>query len=268
VVAALFFALLVGLAQASLTRESRLAMGTVVGITLIDAPPGAADAAYAAIEAGEAALSEWRPDSLSARLGRGEALTLPAAAASLFVFAEALRAGSGGLFNLGWRSRARLVAEGSQWRSSGPLDLGGLLKGYLVDEAAAALRAAGAQRFIVDAAGDLYASGDGPQGRGWWVTVEGPKGPVARVRLIDQALSTSGDHQQPGHIHRGDTGAPVTGDRLVSVVAPKGLVADGLATALFAGAPLTLASEWGAAAWVSQDGATQTVGPARTFRRP
>lgn len=265
---ALLLALLVGPATASLARESRLAMGTVVGITVIDAPPGAAEAAYAAIEEGEAALSEWREGSLTARLGRGEALLLPADTATVFVFAEALRLGSGGLFNLGWRSGARLQRDGEQWRASGPLDLGGLLKGYLVDQAARALRARGVDRFLIDAAGDLYAAGDGPRGAGWWVMVEGPRGPVARVRLKDQALSTSGDHQQPGHIHRADTGAPVTGDRLVSVVAQEGLIADGLATALFAGAPLSLAVEQGAAAWVSQDGASQTVGPARTFRRP
>lgn len=84
--------------------------------------------------------------------------------------------------------------------------------------------------------------------------------PGPRLRLFDQALSTSGDHQQPGHIHRGDTGAPVTGERLVTVVAPTGLVADGLATAIFAGAPLSLAPRMGAAALRVEAGQVEQTG--------
>ena len=253
---------LIGLAAArpQVVREARLAMGTVVGLSLVDPPPGAADAAYAAIAAGEARLSEWQPQSATAAIGRGDWVALEPAAARLFTFAEALRAGSGGLFNIGWRSGAHLQSTDGRWRATGPLDLGGLLKGYLVDEAAAALRSAGCTNFLIDAAGDLYAAGDPPGGRGWPVTVQGPHGPVARLRLRDQALSTSGDHQQPGHIHRGDTGAPVTGDRLVSVVAAQGLVADGLATALFAGAPLSLAADLGAAALRVEAGQREQTG--------
>ena len=113
--------------------------------------------------------------------------------------------------------------------------LGGLLKGWLNDRAVGALRSLGLTNFLLDAAGDVYAAGNAEGERGWPVEVWGEGGAVARVRLSDQALSTSGNAGQPGHVHDARTGASVLGDRVVSVVAPTGLVADGLATAIYAG---------------------------------
>ena len=71
------------------------------------------------------------------------------------------------------------------------LDLGGIGKGYAVDRAARVLERAG--HFLVDAGGDVFAAGDGPDGDGWPVAVAGPPPAwedVALVRLRDEALTT------------------------------------------------------------------------------
>lgn len=239
--------LLSGSGVAATLRASQLAMGTVVGLTVVvddpaDAEPGFT-AAWAAIEAGEALLSEWRPDSLTSRMGRGERVALPPDALALFTFAEGLRVASDGHFDVGWRSGARLDPTGA---ATGPLDLGGVLKGWLCDRAGAALLAAGVEDFLVDAAGDVLAHGDAEGGRGWRVDVVGAGRVRARVRLHDEALSTSGNDGQPGHVHDARSGAAIEGDRVVAIVAPTGLLADGLATAIYAGASPRIARAHGA----------------------
>ncbi|MDP2307433.1 MAG: FAD:protein FMN transferase [Pseudomonadota bacterium] len=240
-------------AHAETVRTSRLAMGTVVGIAVVtDDPAGAApaiEAGWAAIEAGEAELSEWRPGSATSRLAAGRvaaggAIRMSGAADRLFTFVGELRDQTGGAFDISWRAPAPTPVlsradDGWSLSSPGPVDLGGVLKGWLVDRAAEALRAGGLRDFMVDAAGDIYAAGDAEGGRGWLVDVEGarrgdkPVG-LATVRLRDAALSTSGNAGQPGHIHDAVSGRALTGERVVSVVAPSAMVADGLATALYA----------------------------------
>lgn len=72
------------------------------------------------------------------------------------------------------------------------LDLGGIGKGYAVDRAARLLTPAG--DLLVDAGGDIFASGDGPAGDGWLVAIAGPppeSNDLALVRLHDEALATS-----------------------------------------------------------------------------
>jgi len=72
------------------------------------------------------------------------------------------------------------------------LDLGGIGKGYAVDRAAQALTPAA--DFLIDAGGDIFASGDGPGGDGWVVAVADPLRDDENldvVRLRGQALATS-----------------------------------------------------------------------------
>ena len=249
-------------------RASRLAMGAVVGVTVVTEDPAEAErafaVAYAAIEAGEARMSEWRAGSLASRLGAGEAVEV-GEGEEVLVFAEALKTRTDGAFDVLWRHPgARLWKEGAVWRADAALDLGGLLKGWLNDRAAGALRAAGFRDFLVDSAGDLYAAGNAEGELGWSVEVWGERA-LARVRLSDMALSTSGNAGQPGHVHDARTGASVFGDRVVSVVAPTGLVADGLATALYAGGWRPgLVESYGA--W-AMDGAHRSRGARRVFGR-
>lgn len=262
-------------ALAATVRASRLAMGTVVGLTVVTDDPAAAppaiDAAYACIEAWEARLSEWRPDSAIATLNRtGGPLTLPAEATALLVWAERLRVDSGGRFDILWRGGAghALRHEGDQWSlHGGPIDLGGMLKGFLNDRAGEVLLAAGLEDFLLDAAGDVLAHGDAEGGSGWVVEVHGARGRHLRARLHDEALSTSGNREQPGHVHDATTGAAVGGEILTSVIAPDGTTADALATALLAGAPVELAERYRAVAVrVEDDRPSWSATARRRFR--
>ncbi len=222
-------------------------MGTVVGVTLrVDEPALARqgfDVAFGAIEAGEAELSAWRPGSATARLAAGAPVALSPEAERLFDFGLRLATRSGGRFDLMWRGGS-LGRGADGWSASAEPDLGGVLKGWLNDRAAAALLAAGFSDFLLDAAGDLLAHGDGPSGRGWWVAVNDGTRVSRPVRLRDQALSTSGDSARPGHIH--DAAGPVHRRGVAVVVAPSGMVADAVATAVYAGARRDVGAPWGA----------------------
>ena len=91
-------------------------------------------------------------------------------------------------------SQARLdAAKGSVLAPAGlRIDLGGIGKGYTVDAVARLMQPA--RNFVVNAGGDMFASGSGPDGDGWLVNITDPTGATAGVSLIrlrDQALATS-----------------------------------------------------------------------------
>ena len=124
------------------------------------------------------------------------------------------------------------------------LDLGGIAKGYAADQALAVLRAAGSGRALVAIGGDIAAGDAPPHTDGWMVDVAA-LGPAAltrlpRVRLRAAAISTSGDAEQfveingtrLSHLLTPSTGHPLEGRRGVTVVAPDGITADALATAV------------------------------------
>jgi thiamine biosynthesis lipoprotein len=72
------------------------------------------------------------------------------------------------------------------------LDLGGIGKGWAVDGAAELLSEAGG--FLVDAGGDIYASGRTATGEPWRIDVANPLAPAEvldSVWLTDQAIATS-----------------------------------------------------------------------------
>lgn len=72
------------------------------------------------------------------------------------------------------------------------LDLGGIGKGFVVDDAVAR---SGAPNIMVNAAGDLYATGTGPEGGGWVIAVQDPHNPeqdIALLRVRDRGVATSG----------------------------------------------------------------------------
>ena len=72
------------------------------------------------------------------------------------------------------------------------IDLGGIGKGYTVDAAVQAIYPA--RDFVVNAGGDIFASGSGPNGDGWLVNITDPAGETAGISLIllhDEALATS-----------------------------------------------------------------------------
>ncbi len=227
-------------------------MGTAVGITAY-ADHRALDAAYAAIESFEAELSEWRPDSTTFRLvAHGHASFRPDSLA-LFDIAEDLRVATNGAFNISWRGGA-VRRQGDTVHATGKVDLGGILKGFLADRAADALRDAGVANFVIDAAGDIVAHGDAGDGTpGWPVTVV-TQAASWNVRLRDEALSTSAEDEQPDHIVDGRTGEAVHCIRSVAVTAPTGARADASATAFYATCGKTPLPGVTSIRWVGQHG--------------
>lgn len=123
------------------------------------------------------------------------------------------------------------------------IDLGGIAKGYAVDQGAEILLARGINNAIVTAGGDSRILGD-RRGRPWMVGIKNPreenKSAVA-LPLTDTAISTSGDYERyfmdgdrrVHHIINPKTGKSATGVRSVSVLAPHGIDTDALTKPLF-----------------------------------
>ncbi|MBF0283293.1 MAG: FAD:protein FMN transferase [Magnetococcales bacterium] len=86
------------------------------------------------------------------------------------------------------------------------LDLGGIAKGYAVDQAIAALRGAGVNHGIVNAGGNLRAIGD-KGGAPWRVGVQDPRREETIVAVLplrgDRSISTSGDYERY-FLHEGE----------------------------------------------------------------
>jgi len=125
------------------------------------------------------------------------------------------------------------------------LGLGGIAKGYIVDQAAKVLRECGVQGFLAQAGGDLFGSGRKPDGSAWVSGVQDPRGPqgvfFAVIELTDHAFSTAGDYARAyvvggkryHHIIDPKTGYPATACRSVTVWAPDATTADGVDDAVF-----------------------------------
>lgn len=254
-------------------------MGVEVVIS-IHAPAKVADraahAAFARVAALDSILSDWRRGSELNRLSDSAGAGWHPVSAELFevlALARAVASASDGAFDptIGaltqlWRHerntgvpadsatlrRARATVD---WRSlhldstrrmarldipGTRLDLGGIAKGWILDQALATLTAQGATVAMVEAGGDLVA-GDPPPGQsGWRVAVTTLAGD-SLVSVSKRALAVSGPASQS--IRRGDgtvhshvidpaTGQGLTSELEVTVSAPCGAMADAVATAL------------------------------------
>ena len=125
-------------------------------------------------------------------------------------------------------------------RSGMRIGLGGIAKGYIAQAAADLLVKRGVGDVLVAASGDIAARGRNGD-RPWTVAVRDPEGGVlATVDLHDESISTAGDYERSfvidgcryHHILDPRTGYPARGARSVTVVAPRGVLADGLDTGL------------------------------------
>ena len=122
------------------------------------------------------------------------------------------------------------------------LDLGGIAKGHALDEALAVLKKQGLRQALVSAGGDIVV-GDAPPGKvGWRVALIGLREEAKPefLWLANAAVATSGDLYQflevdgkrYSHIVDPRTGRALTEQRLGHVLAPDGITADSLATAI------------------------------------
>jgi thiamine biosynthesis lipoprotein len=123
------------------------------------------------------------------------------------------------------------------------INLGGIAKGYVVERAAAMLRARGVEHALLNAGGDTRVIGD-RRGQPWIVGIRHPRVAdevVTRLPLVDEAISTSGDYERYfeengrryHHIINPATGRPTEGILTVTVIGPDGTLTDGLDTAIF-----------------------------------
>ncbi len=231
-------------------------------------------------------MSSWLPDSAVAKInGSAGAKEVVVAPEVMDLIVRARDAGklSGGAFDISvgafrglWkfdqdvdgsipsekdvRTRAKLVnyrkirlnkkRRGVRLQRKGMrITLGGVAKGYAVDQAVAILRKRGFNDFILQAGGDLYASGQ-PGGRSWRVGIRDPRGArsasFAVAEVKNRTFSTSGDYERSvlvkgtryHHILDPATGNPATRSRSVTVLTDDALTADIWSTALFVMGPV------------------------------
>ena len=122
-------------------------------------------------------------------------------------------------------------------RSGMGITVDGIAKGAIVDAMAELLGSRGVRDFLINAGGDIRASGLKENGQPWTVAVRDPSNRdafVDVVRATNGAVATSGDYEKEyRHLVSTETGRSPERSRSVSVMAPSAVAADALATALF-----------------------------------
>ena len=255
-------------------------MGMPVRILIYAPDRGAAEssarAGFARIAALDAMLSDYRPDSelsqLSATSGRW--VTVSPELFEVLDLALKVSRASDGAFDptvgplttlwrearktkmlppstavedarrrVSWRfielDRSKLAVRLA--RPNMRLDLGGIAKGFILQQALAVLIKHGAPITLLEAGGDIVVGDAPPNRQGWEIAA-----PYADAdfqsrarRLVRASLASSGptaqfveiDGVRYSHVIDPRTGHPLTSSRVVGVIASDGATADALATA-------------------------------------
>jgi FAD:protein FMN transferase len=262
----------------SLSR-SRLLMGTVVEITVLGndqkSLESAVTEAFQAIDRVEKLMSAQLPNSDVTRINASTAaIEVSPDTAALMALGQRIAAAGDGAFDMTlgrlkelWRieeaepyipSEAEIAAAldgigpqalhiaGTRVGKSSALlqvDLGGIAKGFAVDQAIEVLRRAGVAHASVNAGGDIRLLGD-HLGRPWRIGIQHPRNSqslLATLELDQVAVVTSGDYERfferdgvrYHHLFDPRSGRPATLCQSVTVVAANAAEADALATAAF-----------------------------------
>jgi thiamine biosynthesis lipoprotein len=136
--------------------------------------------------------------------------------------------------------------EKSQIRiaGGGQIDLGGIAKGYAADLVYEMMKTKGIKAGMVNFGGDMVIKGLKDNGEVWKVGIlhpRDPSKPLAVLFLTDVGLVTSGDYERffeyegvrYHHIINPATGYPGTELISATIIAPSGVAADAVATAVF-----------------------------------
>jgi len=236
-----------------------------------------ARAAFARIAALEDKMSDFRPHSEVRRLGAqaGGCVNVSEDLYAVLARAKELARLSGGAFDptvgplvelwrearhagrapparaldsaralVGWRM-LRLGDGGEQACLARPgmrLDLGGIAKGYILQEALRALADRGVASALIEAGGDIVVGAAPPGASGWRIAVpDADPALAARARgLTHAAIATSGPTEQfveidgvrHSHVVDPRTGLALTRNVTATVIASDGATADALATTL------------------------------------
>ena len=128
------------------------------------------------------------------------------------------------------------------------LDLGAVAKGLAIDMAARELKTF--EDYAIDAGGDLYVAGRGPDGAPWSIGIRHPRRDdqlIDSLQVSNLAVCTSGDYERKDsedseyrghHLLDPRTGVSANAVASVTVVAPTAMAADALATAAFVLGPI------------------------------
>jgi len=123
------------------------------------------------------------------------------------------------------------------------IDLGGIAKGYAIDETAQIFRDHNINNFFIDAGGDVFVGGQNCFGQLWRVGIRDPRNKskiIDVIEVTDAAVATSGNYEKYfeienkrfSHIINPNTGYPQKEVISSTVIAPTAMEADALATAL------------------------------------
>jgi thiamine biosynthesis lipoprotein len=218
------------------------------------------DQVMAVLREVDGVFSTYRADSSISRLQRGEIglEDCPPEVSEVFALADAAERESWGAFSI------RLPGSGGH-----PLlDPSGVVKGWAVERAAAALADLAGTDFCLSAGGDMTCRTLDPDGVPWRIGVEDPADPrrvLAVLPVFTGAVATSGTAHRGQHLVDARSGLPPVGVASVTVVAASLTWADIDATAAYAHGP-------GAARWLEtrpgrtglvvwEDGSTTVVEP-------
>ncbi len=232
--------------------------------------------AESALRRVEARMSCWLADSQISQLNRAAAgvrVRLSPEVAEVFHLAGDAREQTGGAFDVTcrplvelWRQAAeqnrlpddqRIAAArrqsrwedfelGTDWAekrlATAGVDLGGIAKGYAINQALAAMRQAHLDGGSIDVGGDVACFGRPPRAQFWTVDVQNPfgRGHLTTLRLSNGAVCTSGNYaryrtiegRRYNHIIDPRNGRPAELVPSVTVLAPTATEADVWATAL------------------------------------
>lgn len=123
------------------------------------------------------------------------------------------------------------------------IDMGAYAKGFIVDNVSDFMLSKGIRNFIVNAGGDLFASGD-KNGKPWRIAIKHPEENervLSIIGLKDMSVATSGNYERffeyKGeryiHIFDAKTGESANNYKSISVIAKDTQTADAFATVFF-----------------------------------
>jgi len=213
--------------------------GTMIGVDVRDdVAPAVIDDVFAWFARVDELFRTWRDDSEIVRLAAGTLAIADSSTETRTVLdlCRRLSSATGGAFD---------VAAGALLPPPHPpgwcaLDPSAVVKGWALDRAGDRLAAAGAERFCINAGGDVLV-GRGPGGEDdgdvWRIGIQHPeiRGQVAAVVAVtDAGVATSGRYERGNHVVDPRTGLPATGLASVTVIASTLANADGYSTAVLA----------------------------------
>ncbi len=127
------------------------------------------------------------------------------------------------------------------------ITLGGIAKGYAVDEALEVLEDMGIKHALVNAGGDMSTLGSKPNGEPWNIALVNPDNTsqsLATFSFSGKSIATSGNYERyfdpeakEGHIRDPRTGHSAQEGISVTIIAENGTQADALATGVFVMGP-------------------------------